>query len=142
MYISYKVSKGNSKNQDIPVQSWRVIYNKLERSRLSEDSSLLDCLPNNPVWKTNEDNIYYLNQKQNLGGYCTPKEVSYNIHPCKQPRRYDQFPEAAQIHEHAKEVEEDCDSDADDDDSEPNFDPSGSLRTMSDVSFAVTKRKS
>lgn len=111
------------RKQDVPVQSWRVIYNKLQRSRLSEDNGLFDCLPNNPVWKTNEDKIYYLNQKQNLGGYCTSKEVSYNIHPSKQPRRYDQIPEAAQIHEHENEVEEDCDSDAGDDDSEPNSTP-------------------
>lgn len=139
-----KLAKGiveTWRKQDVPVQSWRVIYNKLQRSRLSEDNSLFDCLPNNPVWKTNEDKIYYLNQKQNLGGYCTSKEVSYNIHPSKQSRRYDQIPEAAQIHEHENEVEEDYDSDAGDDDSEPNFDPSGSLRTMGDVSFAESLRE-
>lgn len=69
--------------QDVPVQSWTAIYNKLQRTKLSSNDSLFDCLPKKPNWKTNEDKIYYFNQKRNLGGYCTSKKVPYKIHPAK-----------------------------------------------------------
>lgn len=71
------------RKQDVPVQSWPAIYNKLQRCKSHENNNLFDCLPKKPVWKTKEDKEYYLNQKQNLGGYCTSKEVSYKIHPSK-----------------------------------------------------------
>jgi hypothetical protein len=71
------------KNQDIPVQSWTAIYNKLQRTKLSSNNCLFNCLPTKPNWKTNEDKVYYFQQKSNLGGYCTSKKVPYKIHPSK-----------------------------------------------------------
>ena len=107
--------------QDVPVQSWRVIYNKLQRSSLSDSNSLFDCIPKNPVWKTNEDKIYYFNQKHNLGGYCTSKKVSFRLHPSKQPRRSAGISETPQRHDHGNEMGDNAESthnDDDDDDDE------------------------
>lgn len=31
--------------------------------------------------------MYYTNQKDNIGGYCSSTEVPYSIHPLEQPRK-------------------------------------------------------
>lgn len=73
--------------QDMPVQGWRAIYQKLRRRVPPPDQKLFDCLPKNPIWKTKEDQLYYDNQKNGLGGYCTSTKVAYKVHPSKVPRK-------------------------------------------------------
>lgn len=128
--------------QDVPFQSWPAIYNKLQRCKSYEDNNLFDCLPKKPAWKTKEDKQYYLNQKQNLGGYCAPKEISYKIHPSKRPF-------ARNTQQATSEVDvvsdEDCtvenirDHDSDQDDTA--FNPLNRLPIMGDVKFAELLRE-
>ena len=122
-------------NQDVPVQDWRVIYKKLQRNAYSENKSLFDCLPTKPSWKSNEDKRYYYNQKNNLGGYCTSKEVSYDIHPSKQSRRSGKIMEPSLINEPENDVVEDYDS-LGQEDSDSNYQQPHQLRSTGDVHFA------
>lgn len=64
------------KKQDIPVQKWESIYNKLLRQKVNTSNELFDCLPRQPTWKTEEDKAYYLSQLQQQGGYCTFCQIS------------------------------------------------------------------
>lgn len=72
--------------QDISVQKWKVIYIKLQHRNVSENNMLFDCLPNNLVWETTEDKLYYNNQKLYLDGNCSSKQGCYRIHPAKRSR--------------------------------------------------------
>jgi len=128
--------------QDVPVQSWPAIYNKLQRCKLHEDSNLFDCLPNKPVWKTKEDKEYYLNQKQNLGGYCTSKEISYKIHPSKRPvaRNVEQTTsEKNVVLVEDSNLENISDQDSNQDDA--TFNPVNQLLRIGDVKFAELLRE-
>lgn len=130
------------RKQDVPVQSWPAIYNKLQRCKSHENNNLFDCLPKKPVWKTKEDKEYYLNQKQNLGGYCTSKEISYKIHPSKlliaQNAEQSTSSENIIIDEDSN-LENISDQVSDQDDSA--FNPLNVLPTMGDVKFAELLRE-
>lgn len=69
--------------QDIPVQDWTVIYNKILKQPIPNNNELFDCLSHKPQWKSQEDKQYYFNQKNGVGGYCTSKLVPSQVHPSK-----------------------------------------------------------
>jgi len=137
-----KEIEGTWRKQDVPVQSSPVIYNKLQRCQSHEDNNLFDCLPKKPVWKTKEDKEYYLNQKQNLGGYCTSKEISYKIHPskCSVARKAEQAnAEENDIIDEGSNLENISDQDSNQDD--VIFNPLNQLRRTGDVKFAELLRE-
>lgn len=91
------------------------------------------------MWKTKEDKQYYLNQKQNLGGYCTPKEIQYKIHPSKHPVARNAQQATSEVCDGDCSVENTCNHDSDQDDT--TFNPSNRLLIMSDVKFAELLRE-
>ena len=97
---------------------------------------MFDCIPKKPVWKSNEDRQYYLNQKQNLGGYCTLKEIPYYIHPSKRPRRI----ELPSMCEENVDMADAC-SDHSEDSTDPNFNSSTTPKVIGDANFAELLRE-